>query len=289
MTSTFVVIGASTGLGRATADSLARDHRVVIVGRNAEADIKADLRDLADVARAADEVRALGPLAGIACNAGVQSTGEADFNASGIELTFAVNVLAHLAFIAHLAPAKTTRIGFVGSGTLDPDNRGARRFGFRGGRFSDVAALAAGKGDPEASSAQNARDRYATSKLCNLLTVRALAKRGVAAFAFDPGLMPGTGLARDYGIVSRMAWSSVLRVAALAMPGASSARRSGRAFAWALDEAVPGAYYDFHRREVAIPAVAQRDDWAEALYLGSLELAGIGRDPFAHEIAARAR
>jgi len=289
MTSTFLVIGASTGLGRATAETLARDHRVVVVGRNAGAAIQADLRDLGDVARAAAEVRALGPLAGIACNAGVQDAGKPAFTAAGIETTFAVNHLAHLALIAHLAPPKSTRIGFVGSGTLDPDNRGARRFGFRGGRFTDVATLAAGTGDPAASDAQNARDRYATSKLCNLLTVRALAKRGVAAFAFDPGLMPGTGLARDHGAITRAAWNSLLRVVALAMPGASSAWRSGRAFAWALEAAEPGGYYDFHRRAIVMPAVAQRDDWAEALYLNSLALAGIARDPFGHEIAASAR
>ena len=70
MTSTFLVIGASTGLGRETARALAREHRVVIAGRNPEADVKVDLRSLADIARAAGERRALGPFAGIVCNAG---------------------------------------------------------------------------------------------------------------------------------------------------------------------------------------------------------------------------
>lgn len=279
MTSTFLVIGASTGLGRATAEALARSHRVVTVGRHAGADIPADLRNLDDVARAAAAAKPRGPFAGIACNAGTQDAGEPSFTAAGIEQTFAVNVLAHLAFLAHLAPARATRVGFVGSSTLDPDDRGARRFGFRGGRYTDAASLAAGTRDPAVDAAQNARDRYATSKLCDLLLVRALARRGVHAFAIDPGLMPGTGLARDHGALARFAWNTVLRVAALAMPGASTATRSGRAYAWALAHAERGAYVDFRRRVMVTPAVAARDDHAEQLYAHCLALAGVA-DPF---------
>lgn len=246
-------------------------HRVVTVGRQAEADVTCDLRDLADVARAAEEAKSLGPFAGIACNAGVQDTGEPTFVGGGVETAFAVNVLAHVAFVARLAPAVDTRIGFVGSGTLDPENRGARMFGFRGGTYTTAAEIAAGKLD--------ARGRYATSKLCDLLIVRALATRGVHAFAIDPGLMPGTGLARDYGAVMRFLWGTVLHAMALVMPGASSATRSGKAFAWALEHAGRGEYVDFRRRVVPMPAVAQRDDQAEELYAYCLELAGVA-DPF---------
>ncbi|HEY4182575.1 MAG TPA: SDR family NAD(P)-dependent oxidoreductase [Kofleriaceae bacterium] len=278
-TSTYLVIGASTGLGRATATALRAQHRVVTIGRRPEDEIKADLRDLADIARAANEAKALGPLAGIACNAGVQDAGTPLYTPSGLEQTFAVNVLAHVAFLAHLAPPKETHIGFVGSGTLDPDNSGARRMGFKGGIYTSAPTLAAGKNDESISAAQNGRNRYATSKLCDLLVVRALAARGVHAFAIDPGLMPGTGLARDYGPISRFLWSTVLRVVALAMPGASTTKRSGRAFAWALENAKPGAYVDYRRREMPIPAVAQRDDQAEDLYAHCLSLAGVA-DPF---------
>ena len=279
MTSTFLVIGASTGLGRATAASLARDHRVVTVGRHDGADVKADLRDLGDISRAAARLRELGPFAGIACNAGVQFAGAPKLTPSGIEETFAVNVLSHVALIAQLAPAKSTRIGFVGSGTLDPDDRGARRFGFRGGIYTDAKAIAAGTPDPAVSVEQNARDRYATSKLCNLLTVRALAKRGVSAFAIDPGLMPGTGLARDHNAFLRFLWHTGLRVAAWFIPGASTAKRSGRAYARALVNAEPGTYVDSRSRVVEIPAVARRDDRAEQLYAYCLERAGVA-DPF---------
>lgn len=280
MTSTFLVIGASTGLGRATADTLARDHRVITVGRHAGADITCDLRSLPDVARAANEANRLGPFAGIACNAGLQDTAPPAFTNDGVEQVFAVNVLAHVAFLAHLAPARGTRIGLVGSGTLDPDHRGSKLFGFRGGIYTDATSIAAGTPDPAVDVTQNARDRYATSKLCDLLIVRALANRGHDAFAIDPGLMPGTSLARNYGPVARFAWNTVLRIAAYVMPGASTASRSGRAYAWGLQNAERGTYIDYRRRVVRMPEVAQRDDQAEELYRYCLERAGVA-DPFA--------
>jgi NAD(P)-dependent dehydrogenase (short-subunit alcohol dehydrogenase family) len=47
---------------------------------------------------------------------------------------------------------------------------------------------------------------YAASKLCNLLTARALAssalarERDLRVIAFNPGLTPGTGLTRNHGL-----------------------------------------------------------------------------------------
>ena len=64
------------------------------------------------------------------------------------------------------------------------------------------------------------RLRDTTSKLCNVLCAYELdrrLKRGGASTpdrlitvnAFDPGAMPGTGLAREYGPAARFAWNSV--------------------------------------------------------------------------------
>ena len=278
MTSTFLVIGASTGLGRETARALRRDHTVIVAGRNAEADVKVDLRSLADIARAAAELRTRGPFTGIVCNAGIQHAGAPEFSEDKLEETFAVNHLAHFAMLMHLAPVG--RVAFIGSGTLDPDDAGAKRFGFRGGRYTSARQLAAGEGDPSVDAAQNARDRYATSKLLNLLTVQALARRGVDAFAFDPGLMPGTGLARDHGALARAAWSSVLKVAALFMSGASSPRRSGAALAHYMTtpDLERGAYYEFTRKQLKLPAVVNERE-GEELYATSLVLAGFASDP----------
>jgi NAD(P)-dependent dehydrogenase (short-subunit alcohol dehydrogenase family) len=295
MTRTFVIVGASTGLGRATARRLARDAKVIVGGRDVErtraavpgaaATLRVDLADLADVRRFTDEVAAHGPIDGLICNAGVQTVGPLSRTRDGHDETFAVNHLAHFAIVMRLVPVLATdaRVVFIGSGTLDPDERGARRFGFRGGRYTDVRRLAAGDGDPDVDDAQRGRDRYATSKLCNLLAMDAIARRTrrFAAFALDPGLMPGTGLARDRNWIERFAWHTILR----AMPGSSNARRSGAALAWLVTDPVlagtTGRYFDFRRREVERCAIAKRTDWADELYAGSLELAGIARDPLA--------
>jgi NAD(P)-dependent dehydrogenase (short-subunit alcohol dehydrogenase family) len=296
-TKQYVVVGASTGLGRAAARRLAREHRVIVAGRDldrtrgavpeASEAMRVDLTSLADVARFAGELAAVGPLDGIVCNAGVQKLGAPTLTPDGFEETFAVNHLAHFALVMRLVPALApgARVVFIGSGTLDPDDRGARRFGFRGGLYTDARSLATGTGDRDVDETQRSLDRYATSKLCNLLAMAAIAKRApasrLAAFALDPGLMPGTGLARERSLAVRVAWHTVAR----AMPGTSSPRRSGAALAWlAADPAhagTTGRYFDFHRRELEPCAIARRTDWADDLYTTSLALAGITRDPLA--------
>ncbi len=284
MPRTFVIVGASTGLGRATARKLARHHRVIVAGRDVVATRRAvpgaevmrvDLASLRDVSRFTDELAAIGPIDGLVCNAGVQQAGGAPrYTSDGIEETFAVNHLAHFAIATRLAGV-VRRVVFIGSGTLDPAQRGARLFGFRGGRYTDAKQLAAGAGDPAVGDGQRARDRYATSKLCNLLTTFALVQRGIDAYAFDPGLMPGTGLARDANPLLRLGWHTVMRGVALVMPGASSARRSGNALAWLVSEYTGSArYLDYRRRAIAPSADAQRRDLADELYDASAAMIG---------------
>jgi NAD(P)-dependent dehydrogenase (short-subunit alcohol dehydrogenase family) len=297
---TFVVIGASTGLGRATANHLAETHRVIVAGRDVAqlrvavpraTPLAIDLRDLASVKQCADELATHGPIDGIACNAGVQSTTTTKRTHDGHEETFGVNHLAHFALVMHLVTtntfAPTARIAWIGSGTLDPDDRGARRFGFRGGRYTSARELAAGTGDSAVDDAQRGRDAYATSKLCNLLAMNAIARRTtqLATFALDPGLMPGTGLARDRGAITRAAWHTLMRVAGAFMPGASTARRSGAALAWLLTTPTlantTGRYFDFGRHEVTPCAIARDHAHADELYATSLALCGFTRDPLA--------
>lgn len=78
---------------------------------------------------------------------------------------------------------------------------------------------------------------------------------------FDPGLMPGTGLARQYPAPVRALWSSVLK-ALRVLPFASSPAASGRAFAALLCEEpspVPSGSYVDHRLRVAAAAARARD------------------------------
>jgi NAD(P)-dependent dehydrogenase (short-subunit alcohol dehydrogenase family) len=277
MTKTFVVIGASTGLGRAAARELARSDRVIVCGRDVERTraavpraaegLHVDLTDLADVARLGDELSARGTIDALVCNAGVQTLGPPRFTRDQIEETFAVNHLAHYALATRLAP-QLGRVVFIGSASHDPRDRGAKAFGFRGGQYTSARALAAGEGDPAVNETQRAMDRYATSKLCNLIVTYVLSRRGVPAFAIDPGLMPGTGLARERNVVVRILWNTVMRVATPLIPGASTIRRSGRALAWlASDDAISSEhrYYDYRRKPLEPWPEAKREDWAEDL------------------------
>jgi NAD(P)-dependent dehydrogenase (short-subunit alcohol dehydrogenase family) len=305
MTSTsprpLVVVGASTGLGRATARLLAADHPVIVAGRDAARThaavpaaahaVAVDLTSLADVRRCGDELAARGPLGGLVCNAGVQDAGPPTFTAAGVETTFAVNHLAHFALILHLLPALApgARVVLVGSGTLDPGNPMASRTGYRGGRYTSARDLAAGRGDDSVSDAQRARDRYSTSKLCNVLTMRALARRvpasRVAFHAIDPGLMAGTGLARQAPWYARAIWHTLMRAAVPLLPGGSTPARSATVIRWLLTEPSlagrTGLYVDERRRELALTADADRAAFQDDLYATSLELAGLGRDPLA--------
>ena len=78
---------------------------------------------------------------------------------------------------------------------------------------------------------------------------------------FDPGLMPGTGLARQYPPTARLAWSTVFR-AAQVLPFASSPAASGRALAALACDLTPpapsGCYLD-HRLRVRQPSRLAQD------------------------------
>jgi NAD(P)-dependent dehydrogenase (short-subunit alcohol dehydrogenase family) len=87
--------------------------------------------------------------------------------------------------------------------------------------------------EPEEPIGTLGRRRYTTSKLCNVLFAYELDRRlrksnsEVTVNVFDPGLLPGSGLARDYTGPQRLAWrflGPLLRV----LPGVNSARTSGR-------------------------------------------------------------
>ena len=251
---TFLVTGATQGLGLETARALAADgsNDVVLavrdvargeaaaraIGPNARV-ARIDCASLADVRRFADAWR--GPIAGLVNNAGIQQTAGLQRSADGWEETIAVNHLAALELTIRLLPfLDGGRVLFIGSGTHNPDNRTATRFGFRGARFTSVAALA--RGDTDASSdRQSGMDRYATSKFLNTVTAIELARRipreRTVFFTLDPGLMAGTGLARSAPAIVRFAWAKLLPWVAPLMPDTSTTQRSGATAAWLMTDA----------------------------------------------------
>ncbi|WP_163849457.1 SDR family NAD(P)-dependent oxidoreductase [Pseudooceanicola aestuarii] len=108
-----LVIGAARGIGRAIAEALIPDHRVVITWHSAHAEaqalsargvtcIRADFTDPDAPARVvAQAVAAVGPLSGLVNNAGAIAEGGIDgFDPKAAETVMRVNLMAPLALVA---------------------------------------------------------------------------------------------------------------------------------------------------------------------------------------------
>jgi NAD(P)-dependent dehydrogenase (short-subunit alcohol dehydrogenase family) len=262
---TVIITGANAGLGLECARSiLERDdswHVVLAVrdprrGAAAVSELGAAQRctvmrcDLGSLASVGEFVEAfaaadLPPLHAVVCNAGLQVVDGTQRTADDVEMTFGVNHLGHFALVrgllAHLeAPA---RIVVVSSGTHDP----AKFTGMPKPAYTSAEDLA------HPSTPGQGRLLYTTSKLCNVLFAYELDRRlgqgarDITVTAFDPGLMPGSGLAREYAPLQKFAWRYLLPVLRV-LPNVNSARRSGRRLAaLAVDpsfEGVTGAYFE---------------------------------------------
>jgi NAD(P)-dependent dehydrogenase (short-subunit alcohol dehydrogenase family) len=200
----------------------------------------------------------------------------------GHEATFAVNHLGHFLLVALLLGQLTppARVVVVSSGTHDP----AQRTGMPIPRYTSAVELARADANWAAgdSPAIAGRRRYTTSKLCNVLFTyeleQRLGGRGINFNVFDPGLMPGTGLARDYPAYQRLAWRFLLPALTLVMANVNTPRQSGRALARlitdpALDES--SGHYFSGAREIRSSEDSYDRAKAADLWQASLELVGL--------------
>ncbi len=289
--STVIVTGGTSGLGRECARALVTDPelQVVITSRDpgrvesAAASIGAhpmvlDLASLASVRTFTRELVAAGlpPLQAVVCNAGLQFTHRARTE-DGVEATFGINHLGHLALVEGLlscleAPA---RIVFVSSGTHDPANRTGMPHPLHASAYQLAYPPTEVEGD---SAAKDGRRRYTTSKLANVLTTYALARRledrGITVNAFDPGLMPGTGLARDAGMLARAVFATVAK-ALVVLPGVNTPKRSGADLARLVtdpDLAKTTGTYFAGTRSIRSSDASYDVEAQEALYRESLNI-----------------
>lgn len=240
---TIIVTGATGSLGRALCKILNEneDCHVVIAARDQNAGYalvhelgsRASFRylDLASISSIQKFVAEWnGPIGALVNNAGGQFHGRTRLTDDNIEATLAINHLGAFQLTLGLLPwLHRGAVINVSSGTHNPNDRSAKLFGFRGGRLLPVSALAKG-GIDTASPRQAALDRYATSKLLLMTTSVELSRRcpNVRFINFDPGLMPGTGLARTAPLPVRIAWNTVLRWAVPLLPGASTVEKSAK-------------------------------------------------------------
>ena len=302
---TILITGGSSGLGFSAAESLASENNceIYITATSLETatgaaeklkkktgkeitglalnlaepkDIKSFLENLAKKLNGRK-------LDAVALNAGIQLVSERKQNSLGEELTLAVNHLGHLRMLHglithdHIRISPNCRFVFTGSGTHNPKDKIARLFGFRGSSFSSVQHWLDGEYSDIKNPTQRGLNRYANSKLANIMSGFELAKR-FPQFVFlsiDPGLMPGTGLARDRSLLDRIAWNTIARWVLPLLPGVSSSKKSGLLLGQLLSSSQwadsSGAYIEFTGRPAQATALAQNPVETERMMNESLK------------------
>jgi NAD(P)-dependent dehydrogenase (short-subunit alcohol dehydrogenase family) len=221
-------------------------------------------------------------------NAGLSLPNANTRTPDGFETTFAVNHLAHYLLLRLLLPrlAYGAVIILTTSGTHNP----AERTIIPPPRHANAHLLAHPEQDPDRDQSPRAAGgrAYASSKLCNVLTARALAAHPEAqchqftVLAYDPGPTPGTGLVRNTGFAVRLLWlvlgTSVRRL----VPRFNSRTAAGGALAdLALGKTQPPArriYAALRRGRLTFPdpsELARRDDLMETLWQDSAALVGL--------------
>jgi NAD(P)-dependent dehydrogenase (short-subunit alcohol dehydrogenase family) len=301
-----LMTGASRGLGRVAAEKMLGGHpelhlALAVRGTGGQqlvaeltratgnpnvSAIQCDLASLTSIRTAAGglvdglESGTLPPLRGFIGNAGLQMTSRTHASTDGIELTFAVNVLANYLLVRLLWDqfAVPARIVLTGSGT----HYGKSRL-VPGPRWEDPRLLAKPGHDDQARTVTAGRTAYSTSKLAVIYLVHELARRlpvGADVYTFDPGLVPGTGLVRDAGPATRFLVHTVLGALAVT-PLAHTQASSGALLARAATGPRPGDSGSYIDRDTVVGSSAESydPDRESELWRTAADLCGLPVEP----------
>lgn len=310
-TGTVLITGGTHGLGYQAALSAAKQHpeyRVIVAsrtdtnsaaaainketGNNNAAYLPLDLSSLAKVRSFANDYMRRGypPIKALLLNAALQMPGKIEYSTDGIEKTFAINHLGHalLYYLLRLEFANDIRIVITSSGTHDP----AQKSGMPEAEYPSAEKLA--HPDP-ATATKDGRQRYTTSKLCNVLWAYALHRRlsrdanvekKWTVTLFEPGLVPGTGLGRNYSPVLKFIWKTVLPrilplLRLLISPNIHTAQESGGSLAYVATsrelEGVSGVYFE-GRKEIKTSVLSYDEDRQEDLYDWTVKAIATGQE-----------
>jgi retinol dehydrogenase 12 len=267
-----LITGATRGIGRAAAVEIARQGtEVALVGRDAERvqavareareagggapvhEHVADLSLMAEVRALASEVKKRYRQLDVLANNAGSMFGSRKVTSEGLERTFALN---------HLAPFLLTNLlsDLLNGGRVVTTASDAHK----GGRLD--------LDDLQSERSYSAMRVYGTTKLCNILFTRELAKRAphLAANCFHPGVVR-TGFGKNENDIWKV-------LTTLGAPFFRSSQRGARSLVWlALSQdaaGLTGAYVQDEK--VLEPSAQARDEiLAEGLWERSAQLAGL--------------
>lgn len=297
-----VMTGATAGIGREAARQLLAGGARLIVGArglpaNAPPGAEVLPLDLASLASARAFVAAvearLGtgsidarPIDALVLNAGGQRPDNRRRTVDGFEDTFAANHLSHYLIARQLWPriADGGRLVITTSDTHDP----ARKTPVPPPRHGDAMRLAYPETDaPPETGMTGGMRAYSSSKLANLLTARGFAAlpevtpRRLTVIAYNPGLTPGTGLARHQPWAVRTLIWPLLPLIKPFFSFMTSLETAGATLAGLATDMVPPPgrlYASLHKGKLTWPDPSQlaRDDRAvAAMWDDSARLTGL--------------
>jgi NAD(P)-dependent dehydrogenase (short-subunit alcohol dehydrogenase family) len=232
-TSTILITGGTTGLGYETALALAKHfptHQIIIAARSDKDSAATKINTLtkqynttflpldlslpSNITTFTSTLTTTYPqITHLLLNAALQFPGPLVHAENGVEKTFQIAHLGHAQLLFQLLPhlSPNLHLTLTASGTHDP----AQKSGMPDAIFPSAHAVAFPSPD---TANKDGRERYATAKLCNVLFTYALVRHTTPTNtstspakcwkinAFDPGLLPGTGLARNYPPLLNWIW-----------------------------------------------------------------------------------